>query len=293
MRKICAIIVTYNRKLLLEKCIRALMAQKCSLDNVIIVNNASTDGTEEIILKLKSEFSNIIEINLEENIGGAGGFYEGIKFAYNNEFDYLWIMDDDTIANDDALFEIMKIKESVGEDFGFISSNVLYKEGESCIMNIPVLSPMWNRFLNKDIIELDSSSFVSILINRHVIKEIGLPIKEFFIWGDDVEYTQRISKKYKGYLATKSIVYHEMKENKEVNITFESQERINRYFFEFRNKYYLFKNKGKKLDYYKYIIKTLYNILFKAKDNKINRIFIVIKGYLKGIKFNPIVDKLN
>src|SRR4028119_143552 len=96
---VAAVVVTYNRKQLLLECIDALLSQTRSLDKIILIDNACTDGTPEI-LREKGYLDNayIDYMRLPENIGGAGGFHEGIKRGYEVGYDWLWLMDDDTIA---------------------------------------------------------------------------------------------------------------------------------------------------------------------------------------------------
>ena len=88
--KIAAVVVTYNRKELLKECLDALLAQTHPLDSIILIDNASTDGTPEF-LKEKGFLDNpkIDYVRLSENSGGAGGFYEGMKRGYEKGFDWV------------------------------------------------------------------------------------------------------------------------------------------------------------------------------------------------------------
>ena len=93
--KIAAVVVTYNRKEYLLNNISHLLNQENNNLDIIIIDNASTDGTKDAI----EEFiinNQVIYVNTGMNLGGAGGFNYGIKFAYELNYDYIWIMDDDT-----------------------------------------------------------------------------------------------------------------------------------------------------------------------------------------------------
>ena len=112
---VTTIIVTYNRKDDLCRCIEAVLAQTVVPDNLLIVNNASTDNTENFLYekfgnpvdKKRMDGDNILFlqsinnvsvylINKSVNTGGAGGFYTGLKLAYEYFLtDYYWMMDDD------------------------------------------------------------------------------------------------------------------------------------------------------------------------------------------------------
>ena len=100
MIKVNTVVVTYNRKNLLKLCIDKLLEQSYAINKIIIVDNASNDGTREYLHELIDDVFDIVF--LDENLGGAGGFYFGIKRAYEIGCDYLWIMDDDTISTPSA-----------------------------------------------------------------------------------------------------------------------------------------------------------------------------------------------
>ncbi|MFL0163633.1 glycosyltransferase family 2 protein [Candidatus Clostridium helianthi] len=287
--KICAVVVTYNRLDLLKLTIEKLLNQTVNLDSIIIINNASNDGTEEYLKKLSKL---IICVNLKENIGGAGGFNKGLRYAYDNRYDYIWIMDDDTIATENALEMMLKgLKLLKNENIGFVCSNVLYKDNNPCLMNIPKADYIWNKFSEFSLVKVRNASFVSLLINRQVIEKVGLPITEFFIWGDDLEYTSRINEQFNGYMIGNSIVHHYMKENLGVSIV-ETENRIDRYFYEFRNKLYIAKNSGFGgiINYIFYVVKILIKIFIKSNNFKWRKIRIVIKGVFSGLFFNPKVE---
>ena len=192
---VIAVVVTYNRKKLLLECIKALKSQSYKCD-ILIVNNASTDDTEETILKLQNK--NLLYANTGKNIGGAGGFNFGIKLVVENyDYKYVWLMDDDTIPNETSLQELIKAKELLNNDFGFLASKPLWIDGSYCYMNnVGFESKKWMEDANLieyGLFRIRSSSFVSCFIKTDVVREVGLPIKDFFIWDDDTEYTSRIT----------------------------------------------------------------------------------------------------
>ena len=89
---VCAVVVTFNRKSLLRGCLKSLQNQSRALDSILVVDNASTDGT---LSMLSSEFPDVETLVLTQNEGGAGGFHEGMKRAFEMGFSWIWIMDDD------------------------------------------------------------------------------------------------------------------------------------------------------------------------------------------------------
>lgn len=294
INKILAIVVTYNRKMLLEECIQAL--NKNEDIDILIIDNASTDGTNEVVKKYIND--KLTYINTGVNLGGAGGFNYGIKEAIKkNKYDYLWIMDDDTIVNENSLKELKKVANENKGKFSFLSSIVLWKDGSLCKMNIQKTSTKTiehYKEVNEGLIYIDYASFVSCFIDVESIKKVGLPIKEFFIYGDDMEYTMRLNTDKPGYLVSKSIVTHKMESNDGINIVEADFSRIDRYFYNYRNQLYITKkydireHRILKLKCYYLMIK----ILFTSKNYKFKRINVIRKSIKKAKKFNPEIESI-
>ena len=97
---------------------------------------------------------------------------------------------------------------------------------------------------NSETVPIVMASFVSLFMPTKIVYELGLPIKEFFIWTDDWEYTRRISLKYPCYLCNKSMVVHKSKSNIGANIANDSLDRLERYNYLYRNDVYLYRREG-------------------------------------------------
>lgn len=289
---ICAVIVTFNRKELLQESVEAVINQTVKVKDILIIDNNSTDGTIDVLNNLKGKYNNLSYISLDKNIGGAGGFNIGINEAVKRNSDYIWIMDDDTIPNEDALEKLMHSKVW-NENWSFLCSKVLWTDKSICKMNIP--NYVKYEYQKDNLINrVNTATFVSLLIKSNSVKEIGLPIKEFFIWGDDFEYTSRLSELIgPGYCIENSIVIHKMKENKSVNIISDNRERIPRYYYEFRNKYFILRKQKKIIEYYKYFIKTNLKVIIIKNSNKIEKIKVLFKALNDGIKFNPKIEYID
>src|SRR5437868_4973779 len=102
--RVCAVVVTHDRKEMLRGCLSALEHQTRTPDSILVVDNASEDGTGHM---LAAEFPRVAVRRLDTNQGGAGGFHEGIRAAYEREFDWLWLMDDDTVPTPAALERLL------------------------------------------------------------------------------------------------------------------------------------------------------------------------------------------
>lgn len=293
LKKVDAVVVTYNRLDLLKKCLQALLSQRYKLQNIFVIDNNSQDETLLFLRELSKKYPSIKPIHLSTNIGGAGGFYVGLKaFIEKSKSDYVWIMDDDAIPTSSALTKIMNKTNQI-KKFGFLSSNVRWKDDSPAKMNIPQPTEDWNENITQGLVEVEYASFVAILFPREVILKVGLPIKEYFIWGDDVEYTKRITQAgLKGYMVIDSIVHHEIKQNIGTNIVTEKDKnRIKRYYFAKRNTFFTMKKRYNKKEFAKWIINVAFyepiKILHSSPNKKILRIKTTYKGIFAGMIFHP------
>ena len=183
MDKICAIVVTYNRLSDLKKCIVALKEQTLKCD-IIIINNGSTDGTKEYLATIDGV--NVINQN---NLGGAGGFYSGTKYAYEHGYEWIWMMDDDGLPDKDQLQQLLFTASSHG--FKILNALVIDKEDHSHLA-FGKHEPIDTINIENEYIKQPLSPFNGTFIHRSVIDKVGFIKKEMFIWGDEREYTARI-----------------------------------------------------------------------------------------------------
>ena len=133
--KVNCVIVTYNRLALLKECLAAIEKQTYPIHKVIVIDNCSTDGTEEY-LKAYAVRPQFQIIRTEQNIGGAGGFSLGVKTSVSGGGDYTWMMDDDTIPSPKALEALMQTATQ-SNDIGFVCSKVLWTDNTLHPRNIP------------------------------------------------------------------------------------------------------------------------------------------------------------
>lgn len=317
MKKIIAVVVTYNRIALLKECVHALLHQKDCTDtqlDILLVDNASDDGTkewieEQIAHTASHDTTPIYALHLSENTGGAGGFYHGMKWAYEHGADAIWIMDDDTIPKEDALQKLWEGMAHVRKqmapksEIGFVSSTVLWTDGSPCEMNRQhyvgdaFITSGQKSAGNLEIVELqpvDSATFVSLLFSREAVEKMGLPIKEYFIWGDDKEYTLRLSASYPCYHVKDSVVIHKMAINAGSNIMIDAIARVPRYFYAFRNDLCTAKRRGTKevIIYFAAFFLNMLRVLLKSKDGKKLRLQTMWKGMRAGVKFAPEIENL-
>ena len=222
MVKVAAVVVTFNRLEKLQRVIAALESQTLPPAWLVVVDNASTDGTGEWLAGLSTTIP-LHVVSMTENLGGAGGFARGMAEGYQLGADHVWIMDDDCYAGPDALERLVAGLDGavaeLGPDVPFACSVVTFTDGSICEMNNPLTSWDWGRLLVKgqQNVMVTACSFVSVLVPRWVIAEHGLPYAEYFIWFDDREYTLRITGQCPGVQVLDSVVVHDMGDNKGVN----------------------------------------------------------------------------
>lgn len=300
MLKIIGIIVTYNRSALLQECIEAILHSDYRID-IMIIDNASTDNTRAIVEQASREVNlKILYFNTNKNIGGAGGFNYGIAKAYGLGYDFFWLMDDDVMVQPSSLSELLKVAESVHFNFGWLSSLALWTDGKECGMNHHEVASDWNddkKGILEGRLKCNTATFVSLFVKREVVEKIGLPIKEYFIWGDDTEYTKRISNNYPCYFVPTSQVVHKMRANESTKRLEEIDEldRIERMYYSIRNDLCTARRNGM-ISLLKYLwssMKTLFRVFFSSVPYKSHKVKVLLKGLWAGIWFCPKIEKIN
>ena len=166
------------------------------------MNNNSTDGTHDYLSQRSVSNSNIPEriiINLDVNTGGAGGFYVGMKRALDTNADWIWVSDDDAYPDKYALLHILQYAENHSKDAACICGAVYTNDA----IDIDHRRISKNRFIklpyklpkdcyNKQEVLIEETTFVGSCFNAEAVRKAGLPLKEFFIYFDDTEYSYRI-----------------------------------------------------------------------------------------------------
>ncbi|EJF33786.1 glycosyltransferase [Weissella koreensis KCTC 3621] len=287
-----AVVVTFNRLPMLKEVIAALQNSTTKVDHIIVIDNNSRDDTVAYLTSLGSQ---IEYVRLGENLGGAGGFNRGVRYFMEKTNDeFVWLMDDDTVPLADTLTNLLKFADEK-DQFGFLASDVRWVDGHRAKMNNP--SPVNRaRKIPEDSTtpeKLKNATFVSLLMPREIIAQMGLPITEFFIWGDDIEYTERAGRLASGYFVPQARVIHKMKSNVGSDVLTDSLDRLPRYFYSYRNKIYY----GAKRSLMGHIRSNLritlefLRVLFKpGVDHRKERLQVVWSGIVAGHKFKPEIE---
>ena len=214
--KIVAAVVTYNRCALLERCLDQLAAQTRAPDEVLVINNASTDGTLQMLA------SRPVRVISQPNLGSAGGWHRAIAHALEHGFDAVWLMDDDGFPDSAALGQL---EDVLAGDFVCASSVVVHEdEPDRFVFPFPLLNAGGNPVLLarrrklRTVTELKTTSpegrypfahlFNGALISTRAIRDIGNVERRYFMFGDEVDYFLRLSRIGKVLSITDAIHRH-------------------------------------------------------------------------------------
>lgn len=205
-RKLVAVVVTYNRLDQLQVTLaRLLESSEAELARVVVVDNASTDGTGAWLAEQQDARLDVVASPV--NQGGAGGFALGLRRAMEaHDPDWMVVMDDDARPAPGALAAFHARAQASDEA---IAAAVYFPEGGICEMNRPSVNPFWApkvflRTLLKardgyhvpyTVYEaeaptpIDLASFVGLFLSREMVAAQGYPDPGLFLYGDDVIYT--------------------------------------------------------------------------------------------------------
>lgn len=284
---VCAIVVTYNRREMLRRCLSALAAQAHPVDRTLVVDNASTDGTADLV---RAEFPDVELLSLERNVGGAGGFERGLSWAHGRGYEWLWLMDDDTLTVPSTLGALLDgVRRAPGREPLLVCSEVRWKDERLHPMNGPV--PRWRdrghlaEAAGRGLLSVRFATFVSLALRREAIDRFGLPLAHYFIWGDDVEFTARVLRHERGYLVPESRVYHWTPEPHRGD-----SPDSDRFYYHARNSLQLLRGSSlsglERLDNGRYYLRTIGRYL-RANRGDRRRLRILLRGLRDGLRGSP------
>lgn len=188
------VIVTYNRLQLLKECIEAVNNQKIKPNKIVVVNNNSSDGTEEFLKTQENE--NFIVDTVTSNKGSSYGFSRGVEMMRDLNVDWQLIIDDDAIIDENY---IQNISEHLSDTYKAYSGTVLQKEEPALLhrrrldkkSNNPLV-PVPKEEYNNETFEYDITSFCGLFISNEVVRKMELPKRELFTQFTDTEYSIRL-----------------------------------------------------------------------------------------------------
>ncbi|MCG2828369.1 glycosyltransferase family 2 protein [Methanothermobacter sp. K4] len=316
--RVAAVVVTYNRKELLMECLEALLRQTRPLQAIYIIDNASTDGTPELLHRegytpsleggtlIRKTLHNqeeirIIHIRLPENTGGAGGFHEGVKRAYHDGYDWIWLMDDDAEPLKDSLEKLLpydsegvvalaNLKVSPDGTPQFRHRGFFDFEGFG-----DMVRPLSPDDLRGDCVEIDHASFVGLLVNLKAVEYVGFPRADFFLHFDDVEYCLRLRRRGSILLIPGSPIVH--KDGAMVNtgsrriigrdVPVVPYDRLWLRYYGVRNSVWLRKMNMKRWKFYLFLLRAIPLSIggqLISGENRLRRLKFILNAYMDGFK---------
>jgi GT2 family glycosyltransferase len=213
--RVIAVVVTRNRSALLKKCLDGIARQTCTVAEVLVIDNASTDDTESVVTQAANPAT---YLKMEKNLGSSGGFHEGVRRGFEKGYDWFWVMDDDLVPEPDCLKKLTSSPCFMGAETGMLAAVVKTPEGGleerslSRLLDIEsfrTLRVCDSQENGNRVERINCSTFLGLLVSRTAVERVGLPKKEFFISCDDVEYCLRIDQAgLMGYLIWDAVVVH-------------------------------------------------------------------------------------
>lgn len=218
--KIGAIIVSYNRLNLLKKLINRYDTT-IGVDELVVVDNCSTDGTREYLATHQFNIQPVKIIQMPSNKGGSGGFHAGLKYMLNRSLDWIYLSDDDAFFKTDTFSSFReKIKEYDTSNISAVCTSVINtgkidpdhrRRVEGKIRFREVICPL-ELYAQKDF-ELDLFSYVGVFINKLKLRSDNLPEKDFFVRYDDTEHALQLSKEGRLICIPSLKVHHDIAAN--------------------------------------------------------------------------------
>ena len=289
-------IPTYNRKDLLAECLRGLLRQTRPLDEIVVIDNASTDNTED---KVRAEFgASVTYLRLAENTGSAGGFHEGIKLAYEHGHDWIWCMDNDAIPLEDTL---QKLLDAESPSAGHVVAKACWHtdpltgEGRPGSVRVDFNK---GRYLYPNpadcsgrVIPVDCAPWAGLLISSEVIPRAGFPKVDMFSWADDHAFCLELRKFGEILLVGTTTLYHPGLRSRVATVKRLGRDRVRieeywKVYYGTRNKLYVgrlyFKSQWRTvLKFLASYMRGLLSILL-LDDFKLYRVRILTRGFVDG-----------
>ena len=304
MITVASVVVTRNRPALLKRCLAAIDAQTYPASHLVVVDNASEQPTRQLLAaEAARRDASFHLIQLEENTGGAGGFHAGMRASLSLPCTHMWLMDDDCEPDPHALAELIAAAAIVGED-AVLGGNVFDLNGESINVQ-PVTQrlganglPQYPFYLGYGLMEMGTLTFVSFLVPTKIVRKAGLPLKEFFIWGDDTEYSLRIARFARLYQVGKSKIIHLRSGDASQSIYKEHDyDKIWQHRLFYRNRMYIiYKCDGVfSTPMVKFIFRSFRDMLLSIRDGKcaLAKCKAIAYGMCAGIGFSVRMAKMD
>jgi GT2 family glycosyltransferase len=301
--EIHALVLTYNRRELVLRCIRALLAQSRPFASIIVVDNASSDGTQAAVAALNEPLIDYVRV--EKNLGAARGFNFAMDYAFGKRrVQWCYIMDDDVIAGPTAVDELVSAYDrnfTTPEQVGFLVSQAV--DGQGRANNVPAIDtrprrlgecPDWGQYLDQGIVTVRASPLSGMLMPITTYESFGNLNPDFIVWGEDLEYTFRITEQRPGLIVGHSKILHLRSQPGDISIFLENdRSRVPNFYYLYRNQMYVRRRYMGLHAYANGLVRGLFEATRLVANGDWWKAQIALRGTVAGLTFNPKVPLPN
>jgi dTDP-4-dehydrorhamnose reductase len=275
------------------------LAQTHALKSIIVIDNGSTDGTQDALAALANEHSALHVVRIEKNVGAARGFTHMLDYAFaTRKVDWAYMMDDDVICEPTAVEELVSAYHhnfTAPEQVGFLVSQAV--DGEGRANNVPHIDtrprragecPDWGMYLDQGIVAVRGSPMSGMLMPRTTFEAFGNLQSEFVVWGEDLEYTLRITEQRPGLIVGRSKITHLRSQTGDISIFLENDKsRVPNFYYLYRNQLFVRRKYMGIHAYANGIVRFLLDSTRLLAHGDLWKAQIALRGTMAGIVFNP------
>lgn len=215
--RVSIVILTWNQREDTQVCLDSLQQLTYSNYEVIVVDNGSTDGTQEVI---RARYPRVTLLAQDHNLGGSGGRNVGIRHALKGQTDYILFLDNDTLVKPNILSRLIEVGESNAK-IGVLGSTIYYYHDRQRIWNAGarvdrrtgLCYPLRNGELDlgtpRSVEEVDFLATCSLMAKRIVFETVGIFDEEYFFYYEDTDWCVRASDAgYRIVVVPDSVLWH-------------------------------------------------------------------------------------
>ncbi len=216
---VCVIITVWNQVEHTLACLETVEAQDYKDLSILLVNNASTDGTVELV---SQAYPQVEILSLPENLGPTGGYNAGFRHALKKGFSLMFLLNNDTLLASNCISELVK-EIQTANDIGLVMPKIYYADDPKRIWNVGG----WENKLNYEVerpgndqidegqwnkpLDIDDAPFTAVLLTRDVLENVGLPDENFFLYYEDRDFSRRMQEAgYRLRLAPAAHMWHKV-----------------------------------------------------------------------------------
>lgn len=312
MPSICALVVTYNRSKYLQKALVGILNQTQKVSGILIFNNDATDNTEETLIDLgyvapkgkvqqKRLYQTVKDdttfyyYHNDQNLGGAGGFANGIRLISELDYDYVWIMDDDVFPEPNCLEEVLKQMSNQDVLVGIPNrTDKNFDDIPSIAFDFTDYHKFWTEMrktratvpFTGDAIKVVDMPFEGPVVEMNLLRKVGIPDSGFFIEYDDSDYAQRLQQHSDIIFATKAQLHRQLAVKADPNVIIKPVPYNWRNYYKIRNNIIFDKRYGKnwKVRQLSPLILVAHHIVMSRRNHHLKtNLPIILKAFWDGI----------